>query len=155
MRTYILKRFDLSAYDQEQLCQNFENNAKIMKKVSLDYRPLGAKKKTFKQMKMFFWKVWRSTHQAAMSHLSVLVNAASRWNLVITWVFLPFQSGILKQDCRLDLDEWAPSTKKCFLMMLNLLHLWVTNNLNDLTVGGHKYLLRNSTFVTYLLNVAS
>lgn len=45
MRTYILKRFDLSAYDQEQLCQNFENNAKIMKKVSLDYRPLGAKKK--------------------------------------------------------------------------------------------------------------
>lgn len=44
MRTYILKRFDLSVYDQEQLCQNFENNAKIMKKVSLDYRPLGEKK---------------------------------------------------------------------------------------------------------------
>lgn len=45
MRTYKLRRFDLSAYDQEQLCQNFENNAKIMKRVSLDYRPLGAKKK--------------------------------------------------------------------------------------------------------------
>ena len=44
MRTYILRRFDLSSYDQEQLGQNFENNAKVMKNVSLDYRPLGAKK---------------------------------------------------------------------------------------------------------------
>lgn len=54
MRTNILRRFDLSAYDQEQLGQNFENNAKIMKKVSLEDRPLEGKKKTFKQLRMFF-----------------------------------------------------------------------------------------------------
>jgi len=80
MRTYILRRFDLSAYDQEQLCQNFENNAKIMKKVSLDYRPIGAKKKkTFKQMRMFFLKrvEEHSSNQAAKSRLSVLVDTES------------------------------------------------------------------------------
>lgn len=82
----------------------FWNNAKIMKK-SLTWVWSFRGKKLFEQMRMFFGKGWRSTHQVAMSRLSVLVNTESRWNLVIPWVFLSFQSGILKQDCRLDLDE--------------------------------------------------
>ena len=80
MRTNILRRFDLSAYDQEQLGQNFENNAKIMKKVSLEDRPLEGKKKNIQATENVFLKRVEnhSSNQAAMSRLSVLVNTESR-----------------------------------------------------------------------------
>ena len=66
----MLRRFDLSSYDQEQVCQNFENNANIMKKVSAWVLPRCRGKKTFMQMRKFFCE--RVEKHSSGSHIRVV-----------------------------------------------------------------------------------